>query len=103
MVARCQVLNGSVGVIMSTEPGGKLVTDSLVRDAQQLIADEGVEQEQLDLLEPLTAEELAAQETLGMMRGLWPVREARAGGVAGHRGTEPAHGRFREIPQPVRA
>jgi hypothetical protein len=65
---------------MSTEPGGKLVTDSLVRDAQQLIADEGVEQEQLDLLEPLTAEELAeAQETLGHDAGpMAVVREARA-------------------------
>jgi hypothetical protein len=68
---------------MSTDshnpPGGKLEGEALMAEAKRLVEAEAIEQEQLDLLEPLTAEELAeARAVLGANAGgLSVVKHAR--------------------------
>lgn len=59
--------------------GGKMLAGELVGEAKALIDDAAAEAEQMDLLEPLTAEETAlAQEELGPMAGpMAVVRHAR--------------------------
>lgn len=64
---------------MSTESGDKAVASAAVDQAQQLLAAAAVEEEQLDLLEPLTADEIEdARSELGAGAGMVTVmREAR--------------------------
>jgi hypothetical protein len=66
---------------MSTETGDKAVVKAIVDSGKALLADAAEQEEQLELLEPLTAEDIeAAQERLGMSAGKVAVlREARRG------------------------
>lgn len=64
---------------MSTESGDKAVAKQAVDQAQQLLGAAAAEEEQLDLLEPLTADEIEeAKDALGAGAGMVTVmREAR--------------------------
>ena len=65
---------------MSTDSGDKAVAGAVLDEAQALVAAAAAEEEQLDLLEPLTAGELEdVRNDLGAGAGLIAVmREARA-------------------------
>lgn len=64
---------------MSTEAGDKAVTNGVLDEAKALLAGAAAEEEQLNLLEPLTADEIdEAREALGGHAGVVAVmREAR--------------------------
>ncbi len=64
---------------MSTDAGGKVVADRILAEAKALVDAAAAEEEQLDLLDPVTAEEMAyAQEELGPRAGnLAVLRHAR--------------------------
>lgn len=64
---------------MSTDSGDKAVVKAMVDQAKDLLADAAEQEEQLDLLEPLTAADIeAARERLGADAGKVAVlREAR--------------------------
>lgn len=65
---------------MSTDSGDKAVANAALGETKAIVDAAAAEEEQLDLLEPLTAEEIYdARETLGPLAGLVAVqREARA-------------------------
>lgn len=65
---------------MSTERGGKAVADRILSDSKAMVEAAAVEEQQLDLLEPVTPEDMAvAQEELGPRAGhLAVLRHARA-------------------------
>ena len=69
---------------MSTETGDKAVARAMVDQTKALLAEARAEQEQLELLEPLTAEELddarvAAGPGAGMVSVMREARQRRAG------------------------
>lgn len=66
---------------MSTDSGDKAVVKAVVDQAKAMLADAAEQEEQLDLLEPLTADDIeAARARLGMGAGKVAVlREARRG------------------------
>jgi len=73
---------------MSTEIGGKAVAQEMVDQSKALIEAAAVEEQQLDLLDPITAEEMVeAQDELGPNAGALAVvrhaRERRKGRPAG--------------------
>lgn len=65
---------------MSTASGDRAIMDEAMRDAMALVTAAAAEEEQLDMLDPLSSEELVeAQEALGPCAGrLAVVRQARA-------------------------
>jgi hypothetical protein len=96
MVGRCveiPKLAGAAGVSTEVEKlGGKTALDAVAADAKRLADEAAIEerQAQMDLLEPLSAEELAeAQEALGREAGPMAVmrhaRETRKGRPKGSR------------------
>ena len=75
---------------MSTETGDAAVAKAAVDQAQSMLAELAAEEEQLSLLDPLTAEEIAeAREALGhgagMVTVLTEARKRRAGRPKGVR------------------
>lgn len=65
---------------MSTDRAGKAVAEDLLADAKRLLEDARIEEQQLDLLEPISSEEMQlAQDALGPRAGRMAVlQQARA-------------------------
>lgn len=77
---RVDVLTLAGELAVSTDPGGKVMADQAVAQSKALLEAAAAEEEQLDMLDQVTPEEMAeAQEELGPNAGnLTVLRHARA-------------------------